>query len=214
MKNLLFDLDGTLVDSAEGILSSVRKALTDMHSDIPDEKKLLTFIGPPLIESFTELFDSDREKAEEAVKLFRKHYSSEDCLKCTPYYGITTALDELEKVGFRLFVATSKPEMFALRILEKFDMYRYFTDIAGSDAENTRSKKAEVISYLMVKHSLCHGETVMIGDKLQDLAGAAACGISGIGVSYGFGTINELESHPHIAIVDSPLALTAFLKQR
>lgn len=214
MRNLLFDLDGTLINSAEGILLSVRKALTDMDSEIPDEKKLLTFIGPPLIESFTEFFDPDKEKAAEAVKLFRKHYSSEDCLKCTPYDGITAVLDELEKDGFSLFVATSKPEMFALRILERFDMCRYFTDIAGSDAENTRSKKAEVIDYLMVKHSLCHGETVMIGDKMQDLAGAASCGISGIGVSYGFGTVRELEPHPHIAIVDSPHTLLEFLKQR
>lgn len=204
MKNILFDLDGTLINTGEGIISSIKKTARDMRLSVLSDDVLSSFIGPPLKDAFISVYKMDTKRAEEAVGIFREYYSREDMLRCNPYEGIMELLEALYARGHRLFTATSKPTPFAVKILDHFGFSHFFEEIAGSGPNNTRSKKAEVISYLMEKYGLNSDDTFMVGDKAQDLTGAAACSIKGIGVTYGFGTSEELEAKPHICIVSSP----------
>lgn len=213
MKNILFDLDGTLINTGEGIISSIKKTASDMGLPSFSYEVLSAFIGPPLKDSFISVYKMEPDRAMEAVKIFREHYSREDMLLCSPYEGIRELLEDLTAKGCRLFVATSKPTPFAVKILDFFGFSRFFEETAGSCLDNTRSKKAEVISYLMEKYSLNADDTFMVGDKAQDLIGASACNIKGIGVSFGFGTMEELEGEPHLYIASSPEDLLRFFDE-
>lgn len=213
MKNILFDLDGTLINTEEGIISSIKKTAADMKLPVVPDAVLTTFIGPPLKDAFISVYKMEPEKAMEAVRIFREHYSSEDMLLCSPYDGINELLKALSENGHRLFVATSKPTPFAVKILDHFGLSAFFEEIAGSNPDNTRSKKSEVISYIMDKYNLNADDSFMVGDKAQDLIGASICNIKGIGVTFGFGTIEELEAEPQICIASSPEDILRFFTE-
>lgn len=211
MNYIFFDLDGTLVDTSEGILDSMEKALRELGVTDADTSSARQLIGPPLKTLFMEHFGLAEDDAQEATKVFRRFYNEGGKLLCQAYPGMEDTLRALKDAGCVLAVATSKPTVFAVDILEHLGLAGYFDSIVGSNLDNTRGKKQEVIQYLLDSCRPGDADTVsMIGDKAQDLIGAAACGVRGIGVTYGFGTPEELEEQPHEAILSSPAAIAAY----
>lgn len=198
MKNydvILFDLDGTLTDSSPGIINSVIYALNKYGISVEDTAKLRKFLGPPLHESFKEFYGFDDEKAMEAVKYYREYFSTKGLFENRVYNGIPELLQNLADNGKRLILATSKPQNFTDRIMEHFNLTRYFEFVAGSNMDGTRSKKAEVIEYALNKCQITDkSKVVMVGDRKHDIIGAKAAGIDSISVEYGYGDYNELKT--------------------
>lgn len=210
---ILFDLDGTLVDSSEGILNSAHSALAAMGRMENDVKMLRRFIGPPLKDTFINLYNMDEDTANEATRRFREYYNAQGKYQCRLYEGIEDTLLLLKKSGRTLFVATSKPTVFSIDILKHLGIDVYFDGIVGSNLDNTRSKKCEIINYILEEYKITdRNSVVMIGDKNHDLIGAAQCNIHGIGVTYGFGDYAELSCEKHDIIVDSPYAVYMHVK--
>lgn len=190
---ILFDLDGTLTDSSPGIINSILYSLKKFGIEEADTKKLRKFLGPPLVDSFMEFYGFSKEKAETAVEYYREYFSTKGLLENSVYSGVPELLKELKSLGKTLIVATSKPEPFTNRILEHFDLTKYFDFIAGSNLDNTRCKKAEVISYALNSCNIKNlSEVIMIGDREHDIIGAKEVGINSIGVLYGYGSLEEL----------------------
>ncbi|MBO5561870.1 MAG: HAD hydrolase-like protein [Firmicutes bacterium] len=204
-KYILFDLDGTLVDTGEGIMLSVRQTVEDMGLEKLSEETVRSFIGPPLKAAFMEKCGLDDEKAGEAVKIFRAHYSRENILLCSLYKGIPELCEKLIKSGKTLIVATSKPTPFAKRVLENLGIDKYFADIVGSELDNSRTKKCEVIEYIIEKFCIKDRNTVvMVGDKAQDIIGAKQCGVKSVGVLFGYGSFEELSAENADYIIKTP----------
>ncbi len=191
--HILFDLDGTLTDPAEGITASVAYALDKFGIPVTDRKTLYRFIGPPLIDSFMKYYGMSHEDAVRAVVYYREYFAPKGIFENTPYEGIEAELEALIADGRKLYVATSKPEKFALRILEHFDLMKYFTGVVGATMDETRTKKGEVIAYLLEAQGLSDkSDILMVGDRDQDMKGAAQNGIDALGVLYGYGGREEL----------------------
>lgn len=192
-RHILFDLDGTLTDPAEGITASVAYALAKFGIQVRDRKSLYVFIGPPLIDSFMTYYGMSREEAVQAVAYYREYFAPKGIFENIPYDGIRSQLEALWACGRKLYVATSKPEEFALKILEHFDLLQYFTAVAGATMDETRTRKGEVIAYLLAKQGLREtSDILMVGDRDQDMKGAAQNGIDSLGVLYGYGDREEL----------------------
>ena len=189
MKNILFDLDGTLTDPALGITNSVMHALKRFNIPLPPRDELYKFIGPPLAESFEKYYGfSDGQVA---VEVYREYFSIKGLFENELYDGIDNLLKTLQEKGHKIFLATSKPEIYAKQILEHFKIDKYFTDAVGSLLNGNRVEKGEVIAYLLKKHNIT--DAIMIGDRCFDIAGAKENGIKSIGVLYGYGTEDELK---------------------
>lgn len=189
---VLFDLDGTLTDSAPGILSSLRYALEQMGEPIPDEETLGRFIGPPMRDALEEILHFPPERCAQGVKLYRERYSETGLFENRVYPGIPELLRMLQENGMRLCVATSKPEAYTVRILERFGLDRYFDAVAGSSLDGSRERKADVIRYLLATHGVRSEEAVMVGDRAYDVLGAKENGIPTLGVLFGYGSEKEL----------------------
>lgn len=193
---LLFDLDGTLFNTKPGIVNCVQYALTyyGIQEDNPDN--LEKFIGPPLHQSFQMFYGFDEKKSVEAAAKYRERYKDKGIFECAPYDGIKNMLHDLKAHGKILGVATSKPEVFAIRILEKFEFLQYFTSVTGSLLDNTRSKKTDVIEeeLLRLGSSDNRERVIMIGDREHDIIGAKETNLSSAGVYYGFANEGELEA--------------------
>ena len=198
MKAVFFDLDGTLTDSGEGIINCAILGLQHFGLPIPSREELGVFVGPPLDQTFIQ-FGVPEDKAAEAVKVFRSRYLVTGKFENTPYPGIRETLQTLKEQGHRLFVATSKPEVTAIEVLEKFELAQYFEQIVGATLDGTRSHKADVIAYLLNLVGDV-GHTVMVGDTTYDVTGAAAHGIPAIGVSWGYGQVADMEKAGAMAI--------------
>lgn len=198
MKNydiILFDLDGTLTDSSPGIINSIIYALNKYVITVEDTAILRKFLGPPLHESFKEFYGFDDEKAMEATNFYREYFRTKGLLENQVYDGIHELLKNLADNGKRLIVATSKPQEFTDRIMQHFDLAKYFEFVAGSNMDGTRSKKADVIEYALNKCQITDkSKVVMVGDRKHDIIGAKAVGIDSIGVEYGYGDYDELKS--------------------
>lgn len=190
MKHLLFDLDGTLTDPKIGITKSVAHALRAYGIEVDDLDTLTPFIGPPLSDSFEEFYGFSHEQAVEAVEKYREYFSVTGLFENRVYDGIPETLAALRARGYHLFVATSKPTFFARQILDHFALTQFFDDIVGSELDGSRVKKADVIRWCMEKNALT--DAVMIGDRSYDIRGAAACGLSAVGVTFGYGSEDEL----------------------
>ncbi|MGL4798815.1 MAG: HAD family hydrolase [Cellulosilyticaceae bacterium] len=202
---ILFDLDGTLTDPKEGITKSVQHALKafGVEAELDD---LLCFIGPPLQWSFEEYYGFDEEKAKLAIEKYRERFREVGMFENEVYEGIEEMLKTLAKEGKTLAVATSKPEVFAVQILEHFGLAKYFKVIVGSELDGTRVNKKDVIEEVFVRLQLTEEEKVhilMIGDRKHDIIGAKACGIDSIGVRFGYGEGNELEEAGATYIVET-----------
>ncbi len=211
-KAILFDLDGTLTESGEGITKSVRYALEKLGKPAPPLEELRVFVGPPLMEQFMKYADLDEEGARLAVKYYRERYSTVGIFENRPYPGVEEMLAELRANGYSLAVASSKPEHFVLQILEHFQLRDYFDEIVGSEMDGRRTSKAEVIEEALARLDLsAHREqVVMVGDKEHDVLGARACGLSCVAVSYGYGTEEELLAAGPLKIVDSAAQIVDF----
>lgn len=198
MKNystILFDLDGTLTDSSQGIINSIIYALKKYNINDYDMSLLKKFLGPPLHESFEKFFSFDKEKSLQAVKFYREYFSSKGLFENEVYGGITDLLKTLKERDKTLILATSKPQPFTDKIMEHFDLAKYFDFIAGSNMDTTRSKKAEVIEYALSECNVKDkSKVIMIGDRAEDMIGAQSVGIDSIGVEYGYGTFDELKN--------------------
>ena len=189
-ENVIFDLDGTLTASEPGILRSIRYALECMGKDVPERERLIAFIGPPLYCSFRDLLNMTDAEAREAQRLFRECYRERGWMENSVYPGIPRLLRSLKKAGKRIFVATGKPRSGSERICRCFGLSPYLTEIAAPDDNGSVSDKTAMILDLIQRFGK---ETVMIGDRRFDVQGALNNGISAIGVTYGYGTAEELK---------------------
>ena len=197
-KTILFDLDGTLTDSGEGIINCAILALEHFGLPIPDRETLRVFVGPPLHETFIK-FGVPADKADEAVAVYRSRYVPIGMFENAPYPGIRELLDALKKQGHKLYVATSKPEWMAQEILKKFQLDSYFDLICGATMDTSRTEKSQVIAYLLeLTGDVSHA--VMVGDTMYDVIGASAHSIPTIGVSWGYGTVEDMQSAGAAAI--------------
>ncbi len=189
-KAILFDLDGTLTDSGEGIMNCAKLALEHYGLPIPSEAELRTFVGPPLHESFIR-FGVPAQEADNAIKIYRSRYIPIGKFENHPYDGIRDVLEKLTAAGHKLYVATSKPESMSVEILEHFDLAKYFDIIAGASFDRSRSSKEDVIAYLLSQTGDLD-ETIMVGDTAFDVIGANAHGIPTVGVSWGYGKVEDM----------------------
>jgi phosphoglycolate phosphatase len=209
MKTILFDLDGTLTDSGEGIINCAWLALKHFGLPLPDKETMRVFVGPPLRDSFMR-FGVPEEDVETAIEIYRSRYIPIGMFENTPYPGIKSLLGALKAQGHKLFVATSKPEGMATAILEKFQLVPYFDLICGASLDDTRDSKDKVIAYLLEKTG-GKDDYIMVGDTAFDVEGAAVNGIPTIGVSWGYGKVEDMEAAGAKAIAHSPAELLDLL---
>lgn len=209
-KAVLFDLDGTLTDSGEGIINCAILALEHFGLPIPSREEMRVFVGPPLTESFIR-HGVPADKAEEAVAVYRSRYIPVGKFENVPYPGIRELLETLTEKGHRLYVATSKPEGMSVDILNHFDLAKYFTRICGAAMDLSRNSKEAVIAYLL-EESGEKDNMVMVGDTRFDVIGARHHGIPCIGVSWGYGKVEEMVEAGAAAIAHSPEELLAFIE--
>lgn len=194
---LLFDLDGTLTDPKEGITKCVQYALSHFDIEVEDLNELMCFIGPPLVESFREFYGFDKAKAELAVEKYRERFKDIGIFENGVYDGVIELLKACKQAGKKLCLATSKPEVFAVRILNKYSMSEYFDEVVGSTLDGTINSKDEVICEafrrLDISNDKLKSNVIMIGDRKHDILGAKKCGIESIGVRFGYAKEGELE---------------------
>lgn len=198
MKNtILFDLDGTLTDPKEGITKCVQYALEYFGISVSDRDDLLCFIGPPLIDSFQDFYGFSLKDAEVAVDKYRERYKDIGIFENGIYDGITDMLAACRKAGKKICLATSKPEVFARRILEKYGMAGYFDEVVGSTLDGSINAKCDVIKEAFRRMNIRNDEelshVVMVGDRKHDIIGAKQCNIQSVGVRFGYAEEGELE---------------------
>lgn len=210
-KAVLFDLDGTLTDSGEGIINCAVFAMERLGIPVPPREELGVFVGPPLWDTFRQ-FGVPSDRVDEAVEIFRSRYVPIGKFENTPYSGIRETLEALRAQGRKLYVATSKPEVTAREILEHFDLSRYFAEICGATVDKTRTSKEDVIAYLLSLDA-CRENSVMVGDTTFDVIGAAAHGIPTIGAAWGYGKTEDMVSAGAAAIARSPEDLLRIIEE-
>lgn len=208
-KYLFFDLDGTLTDSSEGICNSYAYALDKLGVKNVDRASLTKYIGPPLSVGFADFFEGER--INEAVKAYRERYEVIGWKENRVYDGIPEALERLKNAGYTLVVATSKPERFAKYITEHFGLQQYFTYVCGASTDGRISTKAEVFQHALDTSGARCEDIVMIGDRFYDVEGAKAFGVDTIGVTFGFGTREELVKAGAVSIADTPAEIADLL---
>ena len=209
-KTILFDLDGTLTDSGEGIINCTILALEHFGLPIPSREEMRVFVGPPLHESFIN-HGVPADQADEAIRIYRSRYIPIGKFENTPYPGIRELLEALKAAGHKLFVATSKPEKMSIEILEHFDLAKYFDQICGATMDTSRSSKEAVIEYLLHRNGRADN-MIMVGDTKFDVLGAKLHGIPTIGVSWGYGKVEDLRDAGAVAIANTAEELLAFLE--
>ena len=211
-KTILFDLDGTLTDSGEGIMNCAKLAFAAYHIPIPDEKAMRTLIGPPLEVSFAR-FGMKEEDIPQAIEVFRKRYTAVGKYENFPYPGIHDLLRQLKQQGHTLAVATSKPEVMALDILHHFELDLFFGEnICGATLDRSRITKEDVITFLL--SSMGNPDNlIMVGDTQYDVIGAKAHGIPTIGVTWGYGEEESIRSAGASAIAHNMQELFTLLNQ-
>ena len=193
-QNVLFDLDGTLTDPREGITRSIQYGLSKMGIYEPDLSKLEHFIGPPLLQAFMATYGFDEARAWEAMGFYRERFAVTGLYENHVFDGVTPLLEELVGQGRQLFIATSKPQVYAREIARHFDFARHFNVIYGSELDGTRTHKVELIRHLLTEQGLDPAQTLMIGDRKHDLIGARENGLDAAAVGYGFGSFEELSA--------------------
>ncbi|MBE6634358.1 MAG: HAD family hydrolase [Ruminococcaceae bacterium] len=211
---LFFDLDGTITHSAEGILNSVTYALERMGLEVPPREQLTCFIGPPLIRSFTQLFGLSNEEGERAVALYREYYLEKGIFECYVFNGMAETLAELRRRGYRLTLATCKPTVMAERILEHFGLRSLFALVSGPELDGTRNEKHEVVAHALKVLNISPDHVLMVGDRRDDVVGAGRCGIPCVGVTWGFGSEEELREAGALSLIHSPEELLSCVESQ
>ncbi len=192
---VFFDLDGTIINSERGVLNSVEYALKKYGAEIPPRDKLKSFLGPPLENEFAALLDISRKQAAVLVKYYREYYPQKGIFEIELYEGIVPLLQKIKKSGRKTVIATSKPEEFAIKILKHLKIDNLFDIIAGATFDNSRSEKPDVIKYALKQAGVTDIKTVvMVGDRKYDCIGAKEFKMDSIGVLYGFGSEQELQT--------------------
>ena len=215
IKYLLFDLDGTLTDSKEGITRSVQYALEQMDAECPSMDELEWAIGPPLVDAFAFLLNTrDRKRLQKAINFYRERYVEHCAIENKPYNGIHETLEALVDHNYQLYLATSKPWTYARKILDYFDMQNYFTAIHGSELDGTRDYKKELICYILCIHKISNKQSLMIGDRNYDILGAKHNNMRSIGVTYGYGSLEEIQEAGPDAICDDHRLIFPTLKKK
>lgn len=208
----LFDLDGTVTDSGPGILNSVRYALEKAGMRSAEEKDLRSFIGPPLHEQFRKFCGITEKEAERMVALYREYYTEKGIFENRVYDGILSVLESMRKSGFRILLATSKPEKYARIIARHFEFEQYFDFIGGANLDGSRTRKQEVIEYVLSACGIENREDVlMIGDRRYDIEGARCAGICSMGVLYGYGSREEIRSAEPDLAAETPADISRIL---
>lgn len=211
-KTLLFDLDGTLTDPKVGITESIRYALAKMERPYPPDASLDWCIGPPLQETFATLLQTDDPAlSQEALRFFRERFSTVGLFENTLYPAIPTLLQTLQTAGFKLFIATSKPAVYARRIVDHFDLAQYFLLVYGSELDGRLTHKNELIQHILQSEALNPAHTLMIGDREHDILGAQTNGVSAAGVTWGYGSQQELTAAGALTLLHHPDDLLHFL---
>ena len=201
---ILFDLDGTLTDPGLGITNSAAYALKKHGIEVADRTALYPFIGPPLMDSFQRFYGFSAERSEQAVADYREYFREKGLFENEVYEGVEELLKHLKASGKRLIIATSKPEEFAVRILEHFHLAKYFDHIVGATMDSSRSKKGDVIAYALEVCGITDKtDVVMVGDREHDVLGAKENGLDSIGVLYGYGSCEELEKAGATYVVET-----------
>ena len=203
LRAVLFDLDGTLTDPREGITNCIRYALSAFGIEETDEDVLTSFIGPPLMESFTRHYGFSEEKARAAVNRYRERFSTVGLFENRVYPGAADALRQLKQSGLLLALATSKPWVYARKICEKYALSESLDEICGPELDGTRDEKREVIAYALRRLNVRAEQALMVGDRKHDIQGAHACGVAAWGVSFGYGSVQELREAGAERIVGS-----------
>ena len=215
MKNydyIFFDLDGTLTDPEHGLVASFAYGLGKMGVTWSDKSELKRFIGPPLYTEWQEVYGFTPDESSRALDYFTEYYQVYGWWDNVVYDGVREMLERLKNSGKRIIMATSKPEHFARKILDLFDLAKYFDFVAGAIADKIRDKKWEVLQYAIdsVKPDSLD-RCLMVGDRKYDAEGAAICGIDALGVSYGHGTADELSAAGFVSVVNTPGAVADIL---
>lgn len=200
---VLFDLDGTLTDPRVGITTSIRHAMAELGRPLAPEFDLDWCIGPPLIDAFARLLDGDRVRAEAGVAAYRARYGVVGLYENEVYPGIPELLDALVADGRRLVLATSKPRVFAARILEHFGLDRRFDAIHGSELDGTRVHKTDLVPWILATEAIDPSDAVMVGDREHDVHGARAAGVATLGVAWGYGAPGELAAAGAASLVET-----------
>lgn len=214
-ENVLFDLDGTITNSFRGITNSIIHSLKYYPDiEVPPRSELLPFIGPPLTVSYCRIFGMDERTAREAVEHYREYYSEKGIFELDLYDGIAELLKELSEKGCRVILATSKPEVFAKRILEKLGILQYFSAACGDTFDGRLGNKKDIIAKLIEDNGLDKEKTVMVGDTHYDARGAQENGIRCIEVTYGFGETELTREFSPYKTVDSVSELRAVLLEQ
>ncbi len=202
---LFFDLDGTLSDPSEGITRSVQHALERLGRPVPPKSELTQYIGPPLRWTFPRLLDTDdKELVETAVNCYRERYEDVGLFENEVYPGIPELLCELRDHGYPLYVVTAKPKVYADRIIRHFGLDRCFIEVYGPELDGRFDEKRELVGFILHQRSLDPRRTVMIGDRASDIESGRAYGTLAIGVTYGFGTLEEITAAKPDRICHSP----------
>ncbi len=203
MKNIMFDVDGTIFDTGEGVSASILYALEKMGEKPLPAETLRKFIGPPLIDGFMQFAGFSEEKANTAIAYYREIYTPKGVYMAKLYDGIESLFSDLYNAGKNLFVISSKPTVFVQKLFAKYNIDKYFKDIAEVRFDNCEISKADLIESVIKKYGLDISDTVMIGDRKFDIDGAKEIGVRSIGVTYGFGSRDELLRHGADFIADS-----------
>ncbi len=192
-KHVLFDLDGTLTDSQDGILNSIAYMLEFYQIPVPDRDSLRPWLGPPLKDNLMKYYDFPEDKAMEGVLKYREYFDRKGIFENRVYPGVELLLERLTRTGHLVYLATSKPEIAARRVLDYFDLTKYFTFVGGATQDDSRYRKGDVIRYVMNRCGLTDpSQVIMVGDRANDMQGAAENGIESIGALYGYGSLEEL----------------------
>lgn len=211
-QNVLLDLDGTVTDPFEGIANSIRHAMKSMQREPPTEVALRRAIGPPLRQTFRALLLSDDAcRIEEALLLYRERYSVTGLFENRVYPDVPPLLKNLKQVGCALFIATSKPSVFAERIIEHFELGQYFDHVYGTHLDGGLENKTDLLRFILDKERLDTAHTAMVGDRSHDMVAAKANGISAVGITWGYGSRDELEKAGADALCVSPAELLQYL---
>ncbi|MCX7779886.1 MAG: HAD family hydrolase [Negativicutes bacterium] len=211
---ILFDLDGTLTDPKEGITKCIQYGLAKIGIDEPDLDKLVSFIGPPLKKSFREVYGLSEADATLALQYYRERFVDVGMYENAVYPGVPEMLKNLQSMGKRMVVATSKPTVYSVTILEHFQLSPFFRHIIGSNLDGTRVEKDEVIAFALEQvGAFDAAKTIMVGDRKHDVLGAAKNGINAIAVTYGYGSREELAGANPVEMVNTVSELAALLRR-
>lgn len=203
MKAILFDLDGTLIDSSEGITKSTQYALAHYGIIENDLSKFYKFIGPPLVASFKKYYDFPEEQAVEAVAVYRERYNKIGLFECSLYPGVRECIEKLKAQGYLIGMASSKPEVSCRRILEHFGILELFDDVVGATFDGRIDTKEEVLNEVMRRWSdVPKDEMCLIGDTMFDVEGANQVGIRTVAVTFGFGNVQEMVEAGAVAVCE------------